>query len=358
MCQGEVLNTHMKEASVSEVSIIGLDLAKHVFQAHGASKDGRMVFSKRLRRHEVMAFFSRQPLCRVVMEACGGSHYWAREIQQLGHDVKLIPPAHVKPFVKRNKTDAADAEAICEAAVRPNARFVPIKSEASQAGATLLRTRQLLERQRTQAINALRGHMAEYGFIAPQGRWQVDRLIAMIEDKEVALREEARVGLSALASTIASLTQHLDRLDSQIKASVKQNETARRLMTIPGVGPMTAASIVALVSDPSVFRCGRDLSAWVGLTPREHSSGGKQRLGHISKQGDKTLRRLFLLGATAVVRQALIKPPAQTSWLGSMLARKPRMLVITAVANKIARVAWALMAKGGVYGEKAEVLAG
>ncbi len=342
---------------MSEVSIIGLDLAKHVFQAHVAGKDGGVLLRKRLRRDEVLAFFSRQPLCRVVMEACGGSHYWARQIEQLGHDVKLIPPAHVKPFVKRNKTDAADAEAICEAAVRPNARFVPIKSEEAQAGATLLRTRHLLERQRTQAINALRGHMAEYGFIVAQGRWHVDRLIAMIEDKEVALREEARVGLRALAATIANLTQHLNSLDRQIRASVKQNETARRLMTIPGVGPMTAAAVVALISDPSVFRCGRDLSAWVGLTPREHSSGGKQRLGHISKQGDKTLRRLLVLGATAVVRQALLRPLNPDTWLGSMLARKPRMLVITALANKIARVVWALMAKGGVYGERAEVLA-
>jgi len=340
-----------------EVSIIGLDLAKCVFQVHGAAADGSVVFRRRLQRDQVLAFFARQPLCRVVMEACGGSHDWARQIQQLGHEVKLIAPAHVKPFVRRNKTDMADAEAICEAAVRPNARFVPIKSEAAQAQCTLLRTRQLLERQRTQAINALRGHMAEYGFIAPQGRWHIDRLIAMIEDKEVALREEARIGLRALASMISSLTQHLDDLERQIKASVRQNEAAKRLMTVPGVGPMTAAFIVALVCDPSAFRRGRDFSAWVGLTPREHSSGGKQRLGAISKQGEKSLRRLFLLGATAVVRQAIIKPPAPTSWLAQMLARKPRMLVITALANKIARVAWALLAKGGVYCERTEALA-
>jgi transposase len=215
-----------------------------------------------------------------------------------------------------------------------------------------------LERQRTQVINALRGHMAEYGFIAAQGRYHVDRLVEMIEDKEVALREEARIGLSALASTIASLTQHIDSLDRQIKASVKENETARRLMTIPGVGPMTAASMMALAPDPSVFRCGRDFSAWMGLTPLEHSSGGKQRLGHISKRGEKSLRRLLLLGATAVVRQALIKSPPANSWLAKMLARKPRMLVITALANKIARVIWALMAKGGVYCVKAEAQAG
>ncbi len=342
---------------MSEVSIIGLDLAKNIFQAHGADKDGKAVFRKRLRRDEVLAFFARQPLCLVVMEACGGSHYWARQIKELGHEVKLIAPAFVKPFVKRNKTDAVDAEAICEAAVRPNMRFVAIKNEQAQAEITLLRTRQLLERQRTQAINSLRGLMAEQGFIVAQGRWHIDRLIDMIDDETSALREEARIGLRALAATIASLTEHLDKLDGQIKASVKQNKTAKRLMTIPGVGPMIAAAIMALAPDPSTFRRGRDFGAWLGLTPAENSSGGKQRLGAISKRGDKTLRRLLLLGATAVVRQALIKPPAPTSWLGKMLAKKPRMLVITALANKIARVIWALMAKGGEYCERAEAKA-
>jgi transposase len=340
-----------------EVSIIGLDLAKHVFQAHGASSDGKAVFRKRLRRDEVLSFFSRQPRCLVVMEACGGGHYWAREIRQLGHEVKLIAPARVKPFVTRNKTDAADAEAICEAAVRSNMRFVPIKSETAQAGVTLLRTRQLLERQRTQAINALRGLMAEYGFIVPQGRWHVDRLIERIEDEDQALPAPARIGLSAIAATITSLTRHLAELDGQIRASVKQNEVAKRLMTIPGVGPMTAASAVALVPDPSMFRRGRDFSAWLGLTPLEHSSGGKQKLGAVSKRGERSLRRLVMLGATAVVRQALIKPPAPNSWLGKMLARKPRMVVITALANKIARVIWAVMAKGGVYRERTEAMA-
>jgi len=342
---------------VTEVSIIGLDLAKHVFQVHASAADGRKAFGKKLRRGEVLAFFAAQPACVVVMEACGGAHYWARQIEALGHKVRLIAPARVKAFVTRNKTDAADAEAICEAAVRPNMRFVPVKSEASQAQVTLLRTRQLLEKQRTQDINALRGLMSEYGLVVPEGRRHVDTLISMIEDKEVGLAEEARVGLRALAATIEILTQHLAELDSRIKASVKQNETARRLMTIPGVGPMTAAFVLALVPDPAIFRCGRDLSAWVGLTPLEHSSGGKQYLGHISKRGEKTLRRLVLLGAAAVVRQAIIKPPAPNSWLGKMLARKPRMVVITALANKIVRVIWALMAKGGVYHERAEVLA-
>jgi transposase len=357
MCQNEVSTTHSKEASVTEVSIIGLDLAKHVFQAHGAAKDGQVAFRKRLRRAEVLSFFSRQPKCLVVMEACGGGHYWAREIRLLGHEVKLIAPARVKPFVTRNKTDAADAEAICEAAARSNMRFVPVKSEAAQAGTTLLRARQLLERQRTQTINALRGLMNEYGLIVPQGRWHVERLAGLIEDESSALPASAVIGLKALAAQIDNLNRHLTELDGHIRASVKQNEVAKRLMTIPGVGPMTAASAVALVSDPSVFRRGRDFSAWLGLTPLEHSSGGKQKLGAISKRGERSLRRLVMLGATAVVRQALIKPPAPNSWLGKMLARKPRMVVITALANKIARVIWAIMAKGGVYRERAEAMA-
>lgn len=339
---------------MEEVSIIGLDLAKSVFQVHCASSTGKALLRKKLYRKDVLSFFAGRAPCLVVMEACGGSHYWARQIRDQGHEVKLIAPAHVKPFVKRNKTDAADAEAICEAAVRPNMRFVPVKTEVAQGNVTLLRARQLLERQRTQAINALRGLMNEYGLVVPEGRRHIPTLVGMVEDDSSGLAEVARVGLRALAATIETLTGHLTDLDGQIKASVKQNETARRLMTIPGVGPMTAAAMLALVTDPSIFRCGRDFSASLGLTPTEHSSGGKQRLGAISKRGDRFLRRLLLLGATAVVRQAVIKPPAPTSWLARMLARKPRMLVITALANKIARVVWALMAKGGIYRERTE----
>lgn len=334
---------------MEEVIIIGLDLAKSVFQVHGATREGKAVFNRRLRRAEVIDFFNRQPRCIVAMEACGGAHYWAREIRKLGFEVRLLPPIYVKPYVKRNKTDAADAEAICEAALRQNMRFVAIKSEESQAQATVLRTRELIERERTQTINALRSLMSEFGEIAPTGRWQVANLVARIDDQAVGLPEVARIGLRILATTIARQDEQLASLDKQIRAFSRQDDTSRRLMTIPGVGPMSSVAVMALMPDPANFKCGRAFSAWLGLPPTEHSSGGKQRLGPISKRGNKTLRRLLLLGATAVLRQALKCPPNPKSWLGRMLATKPRMVVITALANKTARIIWAIRAKGGVY---------
>jgi transposase len=350
MCQNEVcLTSQAKEASVEEAIIIGLDLAKTVFQVHGATREGRTVFNRRLLRSEVMNFLGGRPRCIVAMEACGGAHYWAREIRKLGHEVRLLPAIYVKPYVKRNKTDAADAEAICEAALRQNMRFVPVKSEESQAQATLLRTRELLERQRTQTINALRGLMNEFGHVAPAGRRQVARLTDLIDDEAAGLPEAARIGLRVLAQTIGHLDEQLAGLDKQLRNLAKQDDEARRLMTVPGVGPMSAAAFMALMPDPAHFKCGRAFSAWLGFTPTEHSSGGKQRLGRVSKRGEKSLRRLLLLGATAVVRQALRRPPNPKSWLGRMLATKPRMVVITALANKTARIIWAIRAKGGVY---------
>lgn len=334
---------------MSEVSIIGLDLAKTVFQVHGATKDGGMVFNRRLRRGEVISFFERQARCIVAMEACGGSHHWAREIGALGHEVRLLPAIYVKAYVKRNKTDAADAEAICEAAMRQNMRFVPVKSVDQQTLTTLLRTRSVLERQRTQTINSLRGLMNEFGQVAPAGPRHVTTLIARIDDEAIGLPEAARMGLRILAKTIAYQNEQMAILDKQLQALARQDETAKRLMTIPGVGPISAVALMALMPDPANFTCGRTFGAWLGLTPAEHSSGGKQRQGGISKRGEKFLRRLLLLGATAVVRQALKRPPNPRSWLGKMLATKPRMVVITALANKTARVIWAIRAKGGVY---------
>jgi len=340
---------------MTEVTTIGLDLAKHIFQAHGSSSSGAVVFRKKLRRDQLLTFFAGQPRCCVAMEACASAHYWARAIGDLGHDVRLIPPAYVKPFVKRQKNDAADAEAIAEAATRPTMRFVAVKSEAKQASAAIFRTRDLLVGQRTQIINALRGHLAEYGVIAPQGASHVQRLITEIEDPASDIPEAARICLSQLVETLRPLDDRIKVLDAEIAARAKREDTTRRLMTVPGIGPMTATALEALAPPCQTFSSGRDLAAWIGLTPLQKSTGGKERLGRISRMGDRTLRRLLVSGASAVVRWAQRKGAPDGSWLARMLMRKPPMLVIVALANKMARIAWALMAKGGVYRAPATV---
>jgi transposase len=332
-----------------EISTIGLDLAKNVFQAHGADAAGAVVFRKRLRRDKVLAFFAKQPACLVAMEACAGAHHWAREIGKLGHTVRLIPPAYVKPFVKRQKNDAADAEAICEATQRPTMRFVAVKSEEQQASAVVFRARDLLVRQRTQTINALRGHLAEYGLVVAQGPAHITKLIDQVEDPTSDLPEAARLALAMLVDTLRSLEERIEQLDVEIARRAREDEDARRLATIPGVGPVTATALVALAPSAATFRKGRDFAAWLGLTPLQRSTGGKQKLGATSKMGERTLRRLLIIGASAVVRHATRRGVPEGSWLGRMLARKPRMLVIVALANKMARVVWALMAKGGIY---------
>jgi transposase len=332
-----------------EVSTIGLDLAKTVFQAHVADAAGAVVARKQLRRNKVLAFFAKQPPCLVAMEACGGAHYWGREIGKLGHTVRLLPPAYVKPFVKRQKNDAADAEAICEAAQRPTMRFVAVKSEEQQASAVLFRARDLLVRQRTQAINALRGNLTEYGVVVARGPAHITLLIAQVEDPASHLPQAARLALAMLVDTLKSLEATIRKLDGEIARRAREDEDARRLATIPGVGPVTATALLALAPTAATFRKGRDFAAWLGLTPRQHSTGGKQKLGATSKMGERTLRRLLILGASAVVRHAVRRRVPEGSWLGRMLARKPRMLVIVALANKLARIVWALMAKGGIY---------
>jgi transposase len=334
---------------VEEVSTIGLDLAKHVFQAHGASASGAVLFRKRLRREQVLSFFASQPCCRVAMEACASGHYWARAISDLGHEVRLIPPAYVKPFVKRQKNDMADAEAICEAAQRPTMRFVAVKSEAKQAAAVIFRARDLLVGQRTQIINALRGHLAEYGLIAPQGPSHIERVIAQIEDPVSDVPEVARSCLGCLVGMFRHLQDEIAALDREIAARAKSDDVARRLMTIPGIGPLCATAIEALAPPFETFRSGRDFAAWIGLTPVQRSTGGKERLGRTSRKGERALRRLLIFAASAVVRWAKRKGIPPGSWLARMLARKPPMLVIVALANKNARVAWALMTKGGIY---------
>jgi len=340
---------------MAEVSTIGLDLAKNVFQVHGADGSGAVLFRKKLRRHQVLTFFAAQPSCTVAMEACASSHYWAREIGRLGHAVRLIPPTYVKPFVKRQKNDAADAEAICEAAQRPTMRFVAPKSEQAQASAVVFRARDLLVRQRTQIMNALRGHLAEFGIVVAKGPAHVPQLVQAVEDEAEPIPELARPILQLLIDTLHRLDEQIASLDREVAQRAKENETARRLMTIPGVGPVTAVALVALAPPAETFKCGRDFAAWVGLTPLQHSTGGKQKLGATSKMGERTLRRLLIIGANGVLLWVARNGAPAGSWIGRMLARKPPMLVRVALANKMARIVWALMARGEVYRAPAAV---
>jgi transposase len=334
---------------MGQVSTIGLDLAKSIFQVHGADASGAVVIRKRLRRNQVLAFFAAQPPCTVAMEACSSSHHGAREIGTLGHAVRLIPPAYVKPFVKRQKNDAADAEAICEAAQRPTMRFVAPKSAQAQAAALVFRARDLLVRQRTQVINALRGHLAEFGLIVAQGPAHLPQLVQAVENPDEPLPEIARPVLQILIDTLHRLDEQIALLDREVVQRVKADETAHRLMTIPGIGPVTAVALTALAPPAQTFTRGRDFAAWVGLTPLQHSTGGKQKLGATSKMGERTLRRLLIIGASTVLRWAARHGAPAGSWMARMLACKPPMLVRVALANKMARIVWALMAKGGTY---------
>lgn len=340
---------------MENLSIIGIDLAKHVFQLHGASKQGEALFRRKVRRGQLLAVLGSLPPCEVVMEACGSAHYWGREISALGHRVRLVPPIYVKPFVKRSKNDAADAEAIVEAAQRPTMRFVAVKSEARQASSMIFKTRDLLVRQRTAQINSLRGHLAEFGLVAGKGITQVGKLEKMVNDQdEVLMPDEVRQFCRVLLDVIDDFDGRIAALNCEIRSRARQDELAKRLMTIPGIGPVTAIALSVLTPPAQTFKRGRDLAAWMGLTPKEHSTGGKTRLGRISKMGQRDLRRLLIIGATTVVQHAS-KPERlkqlidQNTWLGRMIATKPRMLVATALANKMARQAWALMAHGGTY---------
>lgn len=331
---------------MAEVSTVGLDLAKSIFQVHGADAAGAVVIRKRLRRDQLLSFFSKLAPCTVAMEACASAHHWAREIGSLGHAVRLIPPSYVKPFVKRQKNDVADAEAICEAAQRPTMRFVQPKTATAQGAAVVFRSRDLLVRQRTQLINALRGHLTEFGHIVRQGPGHVSKLVELVSDPSSDIPEEARPVLAIIADSLGTIHSKIALLDREIAARAKADPTAKRLMTIPGVGPVAATALVALAPAASTFRRGRDFAAWLGLTPRQHSSGGKERLGRTTKMGEKSLRRLLILGASSVTQVAARDPSRANAWLAGMLARKPRMLITVALANKMARIVWALMAHG------------
>ena len=332
-----------------QITTIGLDLAKHVFQVHGIDAEDKVVVRKQLRRSRVIPFFEQLPACLVGMEACASAHYWARELSKLGHTVRLMPAKDVKAYVKRNKNDAADAAAICEAVTRPTVRSVPVKTPESQARLMQHRARDLLIRQRTQLINALRSHLAELGIVSAQGREGLKRLLAVLADaRDDRLPADARASLAVVVAQIEACQEQISMLDKRIHAQHRANEKSRRLETIPGIGVIGATAIAATVTDPAVFRSGRDFAAWIGLVPREDSTGGKQRLGHISKQGDRYLRRILIVGAHAVLKQARLHPD-KYPWLVRLLARRPAKVVAVALANKMARIAWVLLARGGTY---------
>lgn len=333
-----------------QVTTIGVDLAKSVFQVHGVDADGAVVIRKKLRRAEVIGFFEALPPCLVGMEACATAHYWARELLRLGHDVRLMPPAYVKAYVRRQKNDAADAEAIAEAVTRPSMRFVPVRDAEPQGVLVLHRTRELLVRQRTMLINAIRGHCAEFGMIAPQGARRAAELVEQVNAAPATtLPEIARSALLMMAEQLDALALRIHALERGLLAWHRQHEASQRLATIPGVGIITATALAASVNDPSVFRSGREFAAFLGLVPRQNSSGGKERLGRISKMGNAYLRKLLVVGATSVVRRVRMGTSAAGAWVRSLLERKPARVVTVAMANKTARIAWAVMARGEVY---------
>jgi transposase len=332
-----------------QITTIGLDIAKNVFQVHGIDAAEKVVVKKQLRRNKLMAFFKALPPCLIGMEACATAHYWARELTKLGHEVRLMPPKDVKAYLKRNKNDAADAAAICEAVRRPTMRFVRVKSAEQQGQLMQHRTRDLLMRQRTQLINALRGHLAEFGIVAASGDAGLKELLAIVaNDRDERLPSDARACVIVLAAQLEAAQTMLGSLNKRIMKQHRADAASQRLETIPGIGIIGASAIAATVSDPTVFRSGRDFAAWIGLVPRQDSTGGKQKLGPISKQGDRYLRRILVVGAHSVLRRAK-ENPLKYPWLTQLLARRPFKVVAVALANKMARIAWALLAHGGTY---------
>ena len=337
-----------------DISTIGLDLAKSVFQVHGVDASGAVAIRKVLRRSQVLPFFAKLSPCLVGVEACGTSHHWARELMKFGHEVRLMPPAYVKPYVKRGKTDANDAEAICEAVTRPTMRFVALKSPEQQAALALHRTRNLLVKQRTQLVNMIRGLLAELGIAIPRG---LERALTMarqiIEEEILDVPDEAATAIAILCEQALAVHERLRSIDRAMLAWQRASDVATRLATIPGIGPVGASALAASVADPHQFKSGREFAAWLGLTPLQKSSGGKERQGRISKMGDKYLRKLLIVGMTSLVRRAKYKPESVDPYVADLLARKPVRVATVAMANKTARIAWAIMARGGTYREPA-----
>jgi transposase len=334
-----------------QVTTIGLDIAKRVFQVHGVDSEGAIVVRRKLKRAELLHFFSQLAPCLVGIEACATAHHWARELMALGHKVRLVPPSYVKAYLKRGKNDAADAEAICEAVTRPNMRFVPVKSEEQQGVLVLHRVRELLVRQRTMLVNSLRAHMAEFGIIVPQGIHRLPELVATLQDETTEIPQIARQALAATVVQIDNLMTSIRQMERRIVAWCRINVSARRLATIPGIGPITASALAATITDPTLFRSGRHLAAWLGVVPRQHSTGGKAKLGRITKMGDQYLRKLLIVGMTAVIRSARRTKAPGFAWVNALLERRPARLVSVALANKAARIAWAILIRGEIYRE-------
>ena len=336
---------------MGEVSTIGLDIAKSVFQIHGVDVDGAVMIRKRISRSKVLEFFAALPSCLVGIEACPSAHHWSRKLQTLGHTVRLMPPSYVKAYLKRSKNDANDAAAICEAVTRPSMRFVPIKSEQQQSGLMLHRSRQLLVRQRTMLSNAIRGHMAELGIISAKGRNGTAELFKIIANEgNDGIPAAARFSLDVLARQYAAVAAEIGAIDKRIHTWHRSCEESRRLEEIPGVGPIVATALVAEVGDWKAFSSGRNLAAWIGLVPKQHSTGGKDRLGGISKQGNRYLRWLLVAGAMAVIRYAR-QHGTKRLWLARIMERRPIKVAAVALANKIARMAWAMMVRGERFKE-------
>ena len=341
---------------MADVRVIGLDIAKSVFQLHGLDDTGATVLQKRLTRARMMPYFEKLPPCLIGIEACATSHYWARELTRLGHEVKLMPAQYVKPYVKRQKNDMADAEAIAEAVTRPNMRFVAAKAPDEQSAMMLHKVRLMLNRQLVMLTNAIRAHMAEFGVIAPMGRGGGDRLLAVIDDDtNESIPAEARQCLQMLTAQLRLLKRQILENDRRVLSLARSNELGRRLMEVPGIGPLVASALIACVPNPSIFSCGRNMAAWMGLVPRQNSSGGKERLGSVTKAGNRYLRQMLFVGAMAVIRRAM--QGTRRTWLTQLLARRKPKVAAMALANKNARTVWAMMMSGDRYREPMAIAA-